>query len=175
MGCTRERVEDVEQIRSIAVDYYQKLLGTSNQVFDNSKAAIIQFDGFSEGFIRLLGRLWEMRLFVLFNPSLLRVKEVNSTILTLAPKKLHPATMSAFRPSCCHVIYKCITKILADRLLVGLDGIISPHQIAFIPNRCIAGNVLLAQEVVKNYHKRGGKPRCTIKVDLMNTYEYRNL
>lgn len=38
------RVEDVEQIRSIAVDYYQKLLGTSNQIFDNSKAAIIQFD-----------------------------------------------------------------------------------------------------------------------------------
>jgi hypothetical protein len=73
------------------------------------------------------------------------------------------------------MLYKRITKILADRLLVGLDGIISPHQIAFIPNRCIAENVLLAQEVVKNYNTRGGKPRITIKVDLMNTYEYRNL
>jgi hypothetical protein len=52
-----------------------------------------------------------------------------------------------------------------------LDGIISPNQTAFIPNKSIVENVLLAQEVVKNYHKNEGKLRCTIKVDLMKAYD----
>jgi len=30
---------------------------------------------------------------------------------------------------------------------------------------------LLAQELVRNYHKPVGQPRCTIKVDLMKAYD----
>jgi hypothetical protein len=78
----------------------------------------------------------------------------------------------------CNIIFKkCITKFLAiililvNRLFPCLDGIISPNQTAFIPNRSIVENVLLAQEVVKNYHKNEGKLRCTIKVDLMKAYD----
>jgi hypothetical protein len=86
---------------------------------------------------------------------------VNATI-TLVPKKKNPATMSDYRPiSCCNLIYKCITKILANRLLLGLDNIISSNQEAFISKRSISENILLAQELVCDYHKKKDKPQLS--------------
>jgi len=89
------------------------------------------------------------------------IKEVNATIITLVPKNLNPSLMGDFRSiSYCNVVYKCITKILANRLLP-----------CFIPNRSISENILLAQEILKDYHKDKGEARCTIKVDLMKAYD----
>jgi hypothetical protein len=80
--------------------------------------------------------------------------------------------MGSYRPiSCCNVIYKCFSKILANRLLLGLNEIISLNHGAFIPNRRIVENILFAQELVSDYHKSQGKPRCTLKVDLMKAYD----
>jgi hypothetical protein len=46
------------------------------------------------------------------------LKSVNATIITLVPKKVNPSKMGDFRPiSCFNMIYKCITKILANRLI----------------------------------------------------------
>jgi len=88
------------------------------------------------------------------------------------PKKKNPASMGEYRPIfCCNVIYKCITKILANRLLPGLDEVISPNQGAFIPGRSIAKIILLARALVSEYHKDKGSPRCTLKVDLMKAYD----
>jgi hypothetical protein len=42
---------------------------------------------------------------------------------------------------------------------------------AAIPGRSIAENILLAQEIVSDYHKNNGKPRCTLKIDLMKAYD----
>jgi hypothetical protein len=73
------------------------------------------------------------------------LNRVNATILTLIPKKKNPANMGEFRPiSCCNIIYKYITKILANRLLPGLDDIISSGQGAFTQRRSISKNILLA-------------------------------
>lgn len=100
------------------------------------------------------------------------LKEVNATILTLVPKKPNASIMGDFRPiACCNVIYKCITKILSNRMLPILNSLISRNQSAFIPGRCISENVLLAQELVRNYHRNGSSPRCTMKVDLMKAYD----
>jgi hypothetical protein len=100
------------------------------------------------------------------------LKEVNATILTLVPKKANPSAMGDFRPiACCNVIYKCITKITSNRLLPILNDMVSLNQSAFIPSRSISENVLLAQELVRNYHKEEGDPRCTLKIDLMKAYD----
>lgn len=100
------------------------------------------------------------------------LKESNANILTLIPKKSNPETVGDFRPiSCCNLVYKCITKILASRLLPGLDDIIGSSQGAFIPRLRIAENIMLAHELVCEYHKNQGKPRCTLKVDLVKAYD----
>jgi hypothetical protein len=100
------------------------------------------------------------------------LKEVNATIITLVPKKQNPSSMGDFQPkSCCNVVYKCIMKILANRLLPGLDSIVSNNQMAFISHHNIPENVLLVQELVRDYHRDNGSPRCTIKVDLMKAYD----
>jgi hypothetical protein len=100
------------------------------------------------------------------------LKEVNATILTLVPKKPNPSVMGEFRSiACCNVLYKCITKILANRMLSVLDGLIGKNQSAFIPGRSIAENVLLAQELVRDYHRKAGTARCTMKVDIMKAYD----
>jgi hypothetical protein len=69
------------------------------------------------------------------------------------------------------VIYKCITKIISNRLLPLLNDLVSLNQSAFIPSRSISENVLLAQELVRNYRKVERDPRCTLKIDLMKAYD----
>lgn len=74
--------------------------------------------------------------------------------------------MGDFRPiSCFNTIYKCITKLIANRIKDLLPKIISPTQSAFVEGRKIQENVLLAQELLRNYHRKTGKPRCTIKFE----------
>jgi hypothetical protein len=70
-----------------------------------------------------------------FETSLL-LKELNAIILSLVPKKLNSPVMGDYRPiACCNVLYKCITKIISNRLLPFLDSIISRNQSTFIPGR----------------------------------------
>jgi len=100
------------------------------------------------------------------------LKETNATIITLVPRRKNPSSMGDDRPiSCCNVVYKCITKILTNRLRLGLNDIVSANQGAFIPGISISENILLAQEIVSDYHKNNGKPRCTLKIDLMKPYD----
>ena len=84
----------------------------------------------------------------------------------------NPTSMGDFRPiSCCNTVYKCITKIIAKRCQEVLPHIIDESQSAFIKGRRISDNVLLAQDIMRDYHKDNGKPRVTAKVDLMKTYD----
>jgi hypothetical protein len=132
-------------------------------------------DGFSAGFFHkawpIVGEEVVDAVLEFFVSGIL-LKEVNATIITLVPKKKNPAVMGDYRPiSCCNIIYKTITKILANRLLPGLADVISNNQGAFIPKRSIAENILLAQELVHDYHKSKGAARCALKVDLMKAYD----
>ena len=100
------------------------------------------------------------------------LKESNSTIITLIPKVPNPSAMTEFRPiSCCNTIYKCISKLIANRLQTVLPLLIGESQSAFIKGRNISDNVLLAQDLLRDYHKRSGKPRMAAKVDLMKAYD----
>ncbi|KAG5564631.1 hypothetical protein RHGRI_000728 [Rhododendron griersonianum] len=99
-------------------------------------------------------------------------RQWNCTALTLVPKVPSPNSIKDYRPiACCNVVYKCVTKVLANRLQQFLPSIVSSCQSAFIKGRSIMDNILLMQEIVKNYHKDGGKPRCAIKMDLMKAYD----
>ena len=83
--------------------------------------------------------------------------------------------MKDFRPiSCCFVIYKCITKILANRLKNFLPNIIGLNQSAFIARRSITDNVLMVQELVKGYGRSTLFSRCAIKIDLQKVFDSLN-
>ena len=74
---------------------------------------------------------------------------VNATAITLLLKCCGAERMEEFQSiSCCNVIYKCISKILADKLCVWLPSFISGNQSAFISGRSIIDNILLCQELV---------------------------
>ncbi|KAK0581565.1 hypothetical protein LWI29_015235 [Acer saccharum] len=94
----------------------------------------------------------------------LLLKELNATIIALVPKVLNPSKMKDFRPiSCCNTLYKIIAKIIANRIKPCLPDIISPSQSAFVAGRSIGDNIVLAQELMRNYHKDVGCPKLALK------------
>lgn len=99
-------------------------------------------------------------------------KGLNSTILALIPKKNEAQEMRDYRPiSCCNVLYKVISKLIANRLKVILPKFIADNQSTFIKERLLMENVLLATELVKDYHKDSVSPRCVMKIDISKAFD----
>ena len=98
--------------------------------------------------------------------------EVNTTMIILVLKVPHPESLTQFKPiSCSNVVYKIISKILANRLKTVLPGLVDEPQTAFVPGRSICDNILLAQELVYQYHLHKGQLRCAMKVDFSSAYD----
>jgi hypothetical protein len=86
------------------------------------------------------------------------LQEQNHTHIALIPKKPRSHSIHHFRPiSLCNIIYKIITKILANRLKTMLPKIISPLQLAFVPSRNIQDNTILAHELLHSFKNKKGK------------------
>ncbi|KAL0284294.1 UNVERIFIED_CONTAM: hypothetical protein Sangu_2834200 [Sesamum angustifolium] len=100
------------------------------------------------------------------------LRQLNHTIIALVPKSEHSPSVADYRPiSCCNVIYKVITKIIADRLSPALMQLVDSSQAAFVGGRNITDNIFLAQEMVRQYSRKRISPRCTINVDLRKAFD----
>ncbi|GKA98535.1 RNA-directed DNA polymerase, eukaryota, reverse transcriptase zinc-binding domain protein [Tanacetum coccineum] len=100
------------------------------------------------------------------------LKEVNATIIAFVPKSQTSQNVSDFRPiSCCNVLCKVITKIIANRIKGCLGKIVDESQNAFIPPRQITDNVLLTHELMRNYHRSRGPSKVAFKIDIHKAYD----
>ncbi|XP_062103573.1 uncharacterized protein LOC133814656 [Humulus lupulus] len=96
--------------------------------------------------------------------------EFHNTMISLIPKQENPAKAIDYRPiTCCSTIYKCISKLLCSRLATDLPSLV--HQGAFVQGRSIAHNVMILQDILKNYRRKNTSPRCTIKIDISKAYD----
>ncbi|GJR59307.1 putative RNA-directed DNA polymerase [Tanacetum coccineum] len=135
------------------VNHYQQFLGTNLECDDLDSDAMFSIgddkapgpDGFTSTFFKkswdLVGNDVCRAVREFFNNGQL-LKEINHTFLALIPKVATP-----------------------------LKEVVSENQSAFIPGRRITNNILITQELMHNYHRDRGPPRCAFKVDIQKAYD----
>jgi len=109
-----------------------------------------------------------------FLNSGIMLPKINFTHIVLIPKIKTLKKITDYRSiSLCNVIYKIISKVLANRLKMILPQLISPSQSAFVPGRLITDNVLVAYETLHamNNKRLGKKGSLALKLDISKSYD----
>ncbi|KAK5770921.1 hypothetical protein PVK06_047081 [Gossypium arboreum] len=99
---------------------------------------------------------------------------INGTRIVLIPKVSSPRYMTHFRPiSLCNILYKIISKMLADRFQKILHVCINEVQSAFLPGRLITDNIIVVYEILHSMKKRrvGPKGSFALKLDMSKAYD----
>ncbi|GLU21787.1 hypothetical protein SLE2022_379030 [Rubroshorea leprosula] len=93
------------------------------------------------------------------------VKGANVSFVVLIPKKENPVKIDEYRPiSLMGCMYKLISKILAKRLRLVLDKVISEVQSAFVKGRLLIDSVVITNETIDEI-KKNGRRSFVFKVD----------
>ena len=102
------------------------------------------------------------------------LKSINHTFITLILKVRNSEKVTEFRPiSLCNVLYKIVSKVIANRLKPLLNSIIFDTQSAFIADWLISNNVLIAFEslhLMKN-NRTGKTGFMALKLDMSKAYD----
>ncbi|KAK2648316.1 hypothetical protein Ddye_015805 [Dipteronia dyeriana] len=114
-------------------------------------------DGFNLNFIK---ENWDaikqdfMSFMVEFHKNGSIVKELNQTFIALIPKCSNLKTMKDYRPiSLVGSLYKILAKVLANRMRRVLDSVVRESQMAFVKNRQILDNFIIADEIIHHWKK----------------------
>ena len=102
------------------------------------------------------------------------LSDINNTYITLVPKVKMPNRMNDFHPiSLSNVAYKLVSKVLANRLKTMLPQIISKNKSAFLSERLIMDNVLVAFKLMHYLdHKKSGKDGyMVVKLNMSKSYD----
>ena len=98
----------------------------------------------------------------------------HETHIVIIPKTKNPERVMDYRPiSLCNVVYKLAFKAVANRLKLVLQDVICENQSAFVSERLIIDNVLVAYEIM-NHINRKKKGKCwemALKLDMNKAYD----
>ncbi|KAK4389436.1 Retrovirus-related Pol polyprotein from type-2 retrotransposable element R2DM [Sesamum angolense] len=166
-------ITSAPEIAQKFVNFYTSLLGTEDQTLPVDDGVFHWGRHSLRSLPRIfVGQSHRQRAVVDFFRSGRMLRQLNHTIIALVPKFEHSPSVTNYRPiSCCNVIYKVITKIIADRLSPALVQLIDSSQAAFVGGRNITDNIFLAQEMVRQYSRKRISPHCTINVDLRKAFD----
>ena len=96
------------------------------------------------------------------------------SFLNLIPKVYSPKYILQYRPiSLSNVLYIIFSKVLANRLKKILPHLMSEQQSAFVKDRLISDNIILAFETLHymRNHSLGETGYMTLKLDMSKTYD----
>lgn len=101
------------------------------------------------------------------------IYHLNNTFISLIPKTKKPKNTGELRPiALCNVLYKIISKTIANRLKGMLPNLIGPYQSAFVANRIITDNAMIAFEKFHFMKKAKGKKGFVgLKLDMSKAYD----
>ncbi|XP_019096508.1 PREDICTED: uncharacterized protein LOC109130881 [Camelina sativa] len=99
-------------------------------------------------------------------------KSLNATINNLIPKVSGADRITQFRPvSCCNTVYKIISLLLKQKMKLFVSDAVQSNRVGFIQGRYLCENVLLAYELVTDFHVRGDTTRGCLQVDIAKAYD----
>ncbi|KAK3218382.1 hypothetical protein Dsin_012352 [Dipteronia sinensis] len=103
------------------------------------------------------------------------VKMINHSLPCLIPKMKNVERMSDVRLiNLCNMIYKCVSKALANWLWKVIDFVIADSQSAFIPGRLITDNAMVGFECMHALRRKvNGKKKgfMSLKLDMSKAYD----
>jgi hypothetical protein len=115
-----------------------------------------------------------MKIFREFHAECKFEASLNSTFISLIPKISGASEMKDFHHiSLVGSLYKIIAKVLVNRLKGVLEKVISKMQSAFIKERQILDQILIANESL-NSRCRSGEPGILFKMDVEKAYDHVN-
>lgn len=94
-------------------------------------------------------------------------------LLVLIPKGTRPVSLKNCRSiSLCNVSVKLVSKVIANRVKLILQELVSPNQTSFVPGRHSLDNFIICQEVIHLLRftkaQHGG---MVLKIDLKKAYD----
>lgn len=149
----------------------QEVEGTMVQLRDGKAPGL---DGFTTNFFHEFWELIKTEVWELVEESKTMhwiLPSLNATFIALVPKGEEPNTPDKNRLiSLCNVIYKIISKVLANMLKPLLPLLIFPEQTGYVEGHHILENIVLSNEVIHSL-KILKKLGIILKLDLSKAFD----